>query len=426
MNVNKTLLRSSTGDLMKPMLQRSIFGFSDLRVLLLGGIPLQQAMLLKVLNAMGVFFVTQAENCASALSVLSSSGPRLDIVLCDMAMKDLDELEFIYHAAQSNVGGFILMSVANDELLSSARTIAYGCGSHVLGVLRGATETGQLKRLLSCYLDTHAAAPRTEKKPWSQHWTRNELVSALNRNQFVPFFQPKVDLETGVAGCVEILARWDHPDLGILPPCQFVEIMEQEGLIDQLTGCLLLQSLVCARQCAASGKDIGFAINVSPLTLQDARTPTRFFSLVKECGLSPTRITIEITETASSKNFSRVLESLTRLRMQGFEISVDDFGIGYSSLELLSRMPFTELKIDRTFVTDASSNTKSAAILESIIHLAGKLQLRTVAEGIETSAELDFVQSLGCRVGQGFLLGRPMAQRDLIGYLEKIPSLKAT
>ena len=176
---------------MKSMLQCSISGFSDLRVLLLGDIPVQQAMLLKVLNGMGIYFVTQAANCANALSVLSSTGPRPDIVLCDMTMEGLDELEFIYHAAQSHVGGFILRSVANDELLSSARTIAEGCGSHVLGVLRGATETGQLKHLLSCYLDANAAAPRNEKKRWSQQWTRNELVSALNRNQFVPFFNRK-------------------------------------------------------------------------------------------------------------------------------------------------------------------------------------------------------------------------------------------
>jgi len=110
--------------------------------------------------------------------------------------------------------------------------------------------------------------------------------------------------------------------------------------------------------------------------------------------------------------------------MQGFEISVDDFGIGYSSLELLSLMPFTELKIDRSFITEASNNTKSAAILESILQLAGKLHLRTVAEGIETSAELDLVQSLGCGVGQGFLLGRPMVSQDLMGYLEKNASTR--
>ncbi|MFC3106569.1 EAL domain-containing protein [Undibacterium arcticum] len=410
---------------MKLMLQRSISVFTDLRVLILDDIALQQEMLVDALNAMGISFVTQAADCTSALRVLRSTGHSFDIVLCNMKMKGMDEGEFIYHAAQCNVGGFILMSVAKDELLCSATTIAHGCGSHVLGVLASANETGGLRQLLLCYLDTAAAAPSNEDKPWSQQWTRSELVSALNGNQFVPFFQPKIDLDTGVPTCVEILARWNHPDLGMLPPSQFVELMEQEGLIDQLTGSLLLQSLACARECAASGRDIGFAINVSPLTLQDARTPTRICSLVKACGLSPARITIEVTETASAKSFTRVLESLTRLRMQGFEISVDDFGMGYSSLQQLSRMPFTELKIDRSFISDVSSNTKSAAILESIIQLAGKLRLRTVAEGIETSDELDLVQSLGCGVGQGFLLGRPMAQPDLIDYLEQTPSLEA-
>ena len=410
---------------METMLQCSNFAISDLRILLLNNIPMQLQMLDEALTAMGTSFILQATDCASALNVLRSTVPRFDIVFCDMAMQDLDELEFIYHAAQCNVGGFVLMSITNGELISSARTIARGCGSYVLGVLPDAIETDQLKYFLSCYLDANAAAPKNMEKPCSQKWTRNELISALNRNQFMPFFQPKVDLDTGVPTCVEILARWSHPDLGILPPGQFVELMEQEELIDQLTGCLLLRSLECARQCVARGWDLGFAINVSPLTLQDERTPSRIFSLVKECRLSPAQITIEVTETASSKNFSRILESLTRLRMLGFEISIDDFGMGYSSLQLLSVMPFTELKIDRAFIADMSRNTKSAAVLESIVQLAGKLQLRTVAEGIETRNELDLVQSLGCDVGQGFLLGRPMAQPDLIAYLEEKPILEA-
>jgi EAL domain-containing protein (putative c-di-GMP-specific phosphodiesterase class I) len=409
----------------KPTLQRSLSALSDLRVLILDDLPLQQAMLVEAFNAMGISVVTQAADCTTALSVLRSAGHRFDIVLCDMKMKGMEEGEFIYHAAQCNVGGFILMSMAQDELLSSARTIAHGCGSPVLGILSSAIDISRLKHLLSRYLDTVAAAPSNEDKPWSQQWTRNELVAALNGNQFVPFFQPKVDLDTGVPSCVEILARWNHPDLGILPPSQFVDLMEQEGLIDQLTGCLLLQSLGCARECAASGKGIGFAINVSPLTLQDARTPTRIGALVKACGLAPAQITIEVTETASSRNFTRVLESLTRLRMQGFEISADDFGMGYSSMQQLSRMPFTELKIDRAFIADAPSSKKSAAILESMIQLAGKLRLRTVAEGIETREELDFVQSLGCDAGQGFLPGRPMAQPELIDYLAETPSLEA-
>jgi EAL domain-containing protein (putative c-di-GMP-specific phosphodiesterase class I) len=409
---------------MKQVIQHKIPAFAGLRVLLLDAMPLQRDRLVSALNAIGIVSITQAADCAGALDVLRRSGQRCDIVLCDMQINGIEQMEFIYHAAQCNVGGFILMSVAKDALFYSEQIIAQGCGSPVLGVLHGAMDTGCLPHLLSSYLDIHAAAPSHTEKPWLPQWTRNDLVAALNGNQFEPYFQPKIDLDTGMPTCVEILARWNHPDLGILLPSQFIELMEQHAVIDQLTGCLLVQSLSCAKQCAAEGNDIGFAINVSPITLQDARTPSRIGALVKECGLCPEQITIEVTETASSKSFAAVLESLTRLRMQGFEISVDDFGIGYSSLQLLSQMPFTELKIDRSFVSEVNSNAKSTAILESVLHLADKLDLRTVAEGIETPEELQFMRSLGCSAGQGFLLGRPMGQKRLIQYLEDTFSLE--
>lgn len=270
-----------------------------------------------------------------------------------------------------------------------------------------------------------APSQRYEEKMSLPQWTTEDLVVAFDREQFVPFYQPKIDLRTGLLTGVEILGRWHHPDLGILLPDQFIELMEQKGLIGQLTECLLLQSLSFAKDCAVAGQNIGFAINVSPVTLRDMHTPGRMYGMVKEYGLCTGQFTIEVTETAPSDSCTSVLESLTRLRMHGFQISVDDFGTGYSSLKLLSRMPFTELKIDRSFVAGARSKAKSAAILEFIMHLAGKLQLRTVAEGIETGDEIDFLRSLGCDAGQGFLLGRPMAQADLIHYLEQSSLLEA-
>jgi EAL domain-containing protein (putative c-di-GMP-specific phosphodiesterase class I) len=270
-----------------------------------------------------------------------------------------------------------------------------------------------------------AASQRYEEEMSLPQWSREDLVAALNGNQFVPFYQPKIDLRTGLLIGVEILGRWHHPDLGILSPGQFIELMEQQGLIGRLTECLLLQSLSFAKECAIAGQNIGFAINVSPATLWDMHTPGWMYGMVKEHGLCTGKFTIEVTETMPSDSCAPVIESLTRLRMQGFQISIDDFGTGYSSLKLLSRMPFTELKIDRSFVAGARSKAKSAAILESIMHLAGKLQLRTVAEGIETGDEIDFLRTLGCDAGQGFLLGRPMAQADLIHYLEQSSLLEA-
>jgi EAL domain-containing protein (putative c-di-GMP-specific phosphodiesterase class I) len=137
---------------------------------------------------------------------------------------------------------------------------------------------------------------------------------------------------------------------------------------------------------------------------------------VKSHGISPEKVTLEVTETAATSNPSSMLTSLTTLHDQGFQISADDFGIGYSSLQELNRMPFTEIKIDRSFVAGISNSAKSAAILESIVSLADKLSMRTVAEGIETQEELHFVQSIGCGIGQGFLLGEPMGYAELREY----------
>lgn len=255
------------------------------------------------------------------------------------------------------------------------------------------------------------------ENPPHNRWSRHELLSAIQRNQFVPYFQPKVDLVSGLSVCSETLARWIHPDLGILPPSQFIELMEQEDVIDQLTDSLLRQSLAFARSSMDCNKQFGFAINISPLTLHKPHMANHICALVKAYGVAPDRITIEVTETACSKNFGNVLASLTRLRLQGFEISADDFGIGYSSLQELNRMPFTEIKIDRMFVAGISNNHKSEAILECIVHLADRLQMRIVAEGIETQGERDFIQSLGCSVGQGFYFCSPMAHPDLLNYL---------
>lgn len=253
--------------------------------------------------------------------------------------------------------------------------------------------------------------------PPQHRWSRNELLAAIHDNQFVPFFQPKIDLASGLPVSSETLARWDHPELGLLPPSQFIEVMEQENLIDQFTDSLLHQLLTCVRAGSRCDRQIGFAINISPLSLGNPRMANHICALVKTYGVASERITIEVTETACAKDCHHLLSSLTRLRMQGFGISADDFGTGYSTLEELNRMPFTEIKIDRMFVAGIASSRKAEAILEFIVQLATRLRMRTVAEGIETREELDFIQALGCSLGQGFYLGEPMAHEDLMNYL---------
>jgi len=217
-------------------------------------------------------------------------------------------------------------------------------------------------------------------------WTKDDVRTAIRRNEFVPFFQPKIDLATGISSCVEMLARWDHPELGILPPSQFIKLIESAGLIDEFTDNLFRQSLVSAANNAVTGKDIGIAINFSSLTLQDPQAPRRICSLLKEYGFPFDQITIEVTESATPENFSSVIKSLTTLRSQGFKISIYVIGSGFSSLKLLPKMLFTEIKIDRMFVACISENKKITGILESFVQLAKTLDLNTFTECIGTNA----------------------------------------
>jgi EAL domain-containing protein (putative c-di-GMP-specific phosphodiesterase class I) len=215
-----------------------------------------------------------------------------------------------------------------------------------------------------------------------------------------------------------MLARWNHPELGILPPSQFISLIEGAGIIVQFTDNLFRQSLASARNSAKKGMKIGMAVNFSPVELQDSDTPRRICSMVKEYGLSFDQITIEVTESDTAENYSSVIKSLTTLRSQGFKISIDDFGTGYLSLKLLSDLPFTELKIDRMFIAGISKNRKLTGILESIVDMARRLKLSTVAEGIETKTQLDFIQALGCNVGQGFYFGAPVRDFDATNATE--------
>jgi EAL domain-containing protein (putative c-di-GMP-specific phosphodiesterase class I) len=239
-------------------------------------------------------------------------------------------------------------------------------------------------------------------------WTAGEVLAALHRNEFVPFFQPKVDLVTGQCSSVEILARWIHPKFGTRPPCEFINVIEHLGLIDWLTNSLLEQALISAQHHGVNGSKIGMALNVSPQSLANMQTSQRICAMVRDYGLSSDQITIELTEGSEANEPKALGRSLHKLRAEGFHISVDDFGTGYSSLKLLSQIPCTELKIDRMFVAGIDVDRKLTNILESIVDLANKLDLRLVAEGIEVQPQLDFVRGLGCGVGQGYYWSEPV------------------
>lgn len=236
-----------------------------------------------------------------------------------------------------------------------------------------------------------------------------ELRTALERNEFVVLFQPKFDLATGAATGAEALVRWQHRRRGLVAASEFVPVVEQSGMVHPFAMLVLDQALETAAQWGSGTDAPDVAVNLSARNLLDRSLPGGVRALLHRHGIVPSRLVIEITETAMMSELEVVDEVLAGLREVGVQLSVDDFGTGYSSLTLLSRVRVDELKIDRAFVAAMLTSVGHAAIVQSIFELAQRLGLRVVAEGVETPQQLARLRALGCASAQGFHLASPMS-----------------
>jgi diguanylate cyclase (GGDEF)-like protein len=233
----------------------------------------------------------------------------------------------------------------------------------------------------------------------------NDLRVAIRSNQIEPHFQPLVDLKSGHASGYEILARWRHPERGMVAPDQFILIAEETGLIGELTLAILQRA--CSEALAWPGAP-RISLNISPMQIKDAALPQKLLKVLASCGFPAGRLEIEITEDALITDFEAARAILVSLRNRGVHIALDDFGTGYSSLRHLRELPFDVLKIDRSFVQSMSESEDARTLIKTIVALAKNLGLGVTAEGIETAADADALRALGCELGQGYLFGRPV------------------
>jgi diguanylate cyclase (GGDEF)-like protein len=240
-----------------------------------------------------------------------------------------------------------------------------------------------------------------------------ELKHAIENNTIALGYQPTKDLATDRVVGVEALARWEHPTRGVLPPPTYIAVAEQTGLIQQLTRYVLRTALTQRQSWAECGMDLRVSVNVS---VNDLESPDFVFEtarLVRETNTPPRRLTLEITETQALERPERIADVLQALRSCGIEIAIDDFGTGYSSLTSLRSLPLDEVKIDSSFIRDMKVNNHDDAIVRSMIELARRLNLRIVAEGVETCETEQTLRELGCNLVQGYLLSRALSPSDL-------------
>jgi diguanylate cyclase (GGDEF)-like protein len=244
-----------------------------------------------------------------------------------------------------------------------------------------------------------------------------QVRSALEHGEFIVYYQPKVDMHSRRIVGVEALVRWRHPEHGMLPPMRFIPLIEQTALVGPLTMYVLEQSLEQLAAWRRSGIDLELSVNLSARNLIDAELPGRIASLLEQHGIPAERLTVEVTESAAVIDRGRAVAGLEALRASGVGVSIDDFGTGNASIEYLATLPASEIKIDRSFITDILEDRRSEAIVRSTIELARNLELTVVAEGIESEAVMDHLATLGCEMGQGYFISRPLPADELAQLL---------
>jgi diguanylate cyclase (GGDEF)-like protein len=245
-----------------------------------------------------------------------------------------------------------------------------------------------------------------------------ELRRAISDGELVVHYQPKADLQSGSVTSVEALVRWQHPELGLLPPAEFVPMAEQTDLIRPLALYVLDAAMAQAREWEELGLDLSVAVNLAMPNLLDVRLPDDVAAMLAKHRLAPGRVILEITENVMMADPVRTAEVLTRLRDLGTRLSLDDFGTGHSSLAYLKQLSVDELKIDRSFVHDMRDDEQSTAIVRSTIELAHAMGLSVVAEGVEDADTLFALKEMGADVAQGFYLSRPVPPVEILAMLQ--------
>ena len=381
--------------------------FASLRFLVAEDHDFQRRVIVGMLERLGAQTIHEAADGRAALDVIQDPQRPVDIVISDLEMPGMDGMEFIRHLGQAGAGvSLILASALERKLLASVATMAEAYGMRLLGVAEKPLSPERLRTLIESHA---AAAPRqTRAAQPAPSFTLAQIDAGLRNDEFEPFFQPKLEVATRRVKGAEALARWRHPQLGIVAPFAFIPLLEQNSRIDELTWLMLRRSAAQCLRWHAAGLELNVSVNLSLASLADVHLADRVTEIVRAEGLAPRHMVLEVTESAAGTDLAKALENLARLRVKGFGLSIDDYGTGYSSMQQLSRIAFTELKIDRAFVANAAHDPTARVILASSLDMARQLGIVAVAEGVETEADWALLRELGCELAQGYLIARPM------------------
>ena len=386
----------------------------NLNVLVLEDEPLQRLVTVTALKKVMPGQVHEAASGSEALALLEHC-ERMDIAICDLKMPGMDGLAFLRHASQSGkLHSVILCSQIEPILRQTTVSMIRRLGLNFLGDLGKPFNLERLTTLLTRYQNQRHGLVTALKK--SELPTLADVIRGLDNGEFEPYYQPKVALDNASLQGAEALARWNHPQLGVLPPSHFLHIMEHHSLLDRLFWQLFDQGLALRRKLAQKGIPLSFSFNLHPSQLASQTLTESIAALLVLFQVPSSSITFEITETSLISAPASSLENLVRLRVMGCGLAMDDFGAGYSSLDRLCELPFSQIKLDGTFVRKMGHHPRSSAIISYTVALARSLGMSLIIEEVETREQQERLLELGCDIAQGFVFARPMPESHFIAY----------
>lgn len=386
------------------------------RVLVMENHSAQRSTLVKMLRRLGVREVLQASNSEQAMLLMQRTGG-VDIVLCDLGNKGSEQVEFLRYARQ--IGLVQAVGLSNElrpELRRALGHLEFLSGVQLLGILSTPLQPQVLDRLLKRYRAIPPAAPKSAAM--APLPSEEEIQLGLALGEFRGWFQPKRMMSDGSLAGVEALARWEHPARGLLLPKDFLAAVLAYDLIDEMFKQLLEQGLKLLAVLHRQGTALEMSFNLHASQLARHGLIEHIQGALQRHGLCASLLVFELAENGLLDLQSSTQENLLRLRLMGCGLSIDDFGVGFSSLKLLCQLPFNQIKLDGDFI-HTLNEPRSQAMVGSTLALARSLDMSLVIEGVSNRQIRDALISLGCELGQGFFLARPMTGHDLLHWLAR-------
>ena len=356
--------------------------------------------------------------CSSGETTLKSIQSRpsyFDLIFVDLNMPNMDGMELIRHLGEQKFqGGIVIASGMDTRIINLAFEIAKQNRVHLIGSLHKPITSEKIKTSLEKYNQL-----KNKKNTHKRVLTAQEISDAIDNELLIPYYQPKVDIHSHKLIGIELLARIDAPGHGgTLSPASFIHIAESHQLINKLTYGLLHKSIAEFQEIKNHHPgDYSLAFNLSPLQLEDLDTPKVLDEFIAHFNLSPADFVIEVTEEKALDSNNQ-LETLNRLRMNGYGVALDDFGTGFTNIHQLLSLPFSEVKIDQSLITNIHKDDFSQVIVQTLLELTQKLEIDLIAEGIESYEELNYLENLSQNIFlQGFIISKPKPKDSFLRWL---------